>query len=175
MLQHINYLKSLHEQLKEMGVTIDDQELSMTLLSSLPEEFKPLMTALDAVGEDNLNFEKVKGMLLNDNDRSSDIGKFKSSGNALYMKRGGGFEKGSGRQNRFANKGETFRGNCHFCKERGHFARNCPKKHANNDDSEKKTNRFSANYVAIQQGGDDIRLEEALITSHEEALLMSEL
>lgn len=38
----------------------------MTLLVSLTDEFKPLITALDAVGEDNLSFEKVKVMLLND-------------------------------------------------------------------------------------------------------------
>ena len=38
----------------------------------MPVEFKALITALDAVGEDNLSFEKVKGMLLNDADRSRD-------------------------------------------------------------------------------------------------------
>ena len=41
MLEHISYLRSLHDQLKEMGVSIDDKELAMTLLASLPEEFKP--------------------------------------------------------------------------------------------------------------------------------------
>lgn len=40
MLQHINRLKSLHEQLKEMGAAIDDQELAMTLLSSLPRRIQ---------------------------------------------------------------------------------------------------------------------------------------
>ena len=49
MLEHISHLRSLHNQLKEMGVNIDDKELAMTLLASLPEEFKPLMTALDAL------------------------------------------------------------------------------------------------------------------------------
>ena len=52
MLEHINKLKSLHEQLKEVGATMDDQELAMTLLSSLPDEYKPLITALDAVASD---------------------------------------------------------------------------------------------------------------------------
>ena len=42
MLAHINHLRSLHDQLKEMGQTIDDKELAMTVLASLPEEFKPL-------------------------------------------------------------------------------------------------------------------------------------
>ena len=68
MLAHINHIRSLHDQMKEMGIDID-KELAMTLLGSLPDQFKPLITALDAVGEDNLSFEKVKGMLLNDADR----------------------------------------------------------------------------------------------------------
>jgi len=63
MLEHINYLKSLHDQLQEMGVNVNDQELAMTLLASLPDEYMPLITALDAVGEHELSFEKVKGML----------------------------------------------------------------------------------------------------------------
>ncbi|XP_046860186.1 uncharacterized protein LOC124453408 [Xenia sp. Carnegie-2017] len=45
MLEHIN-IKSLHDQLKEMGASIDDKELAMTLLASLPDKCKPLITAL---------------------------------------------------------------------------------------------------------------------------------
>ena len=75
MLGHINHMRSLHDQLREMGINVDDErELSMMLLGSLPE-YKPLITALDAVGEDNLSFEKVKGMLLNAADRMSDTRK----------------------------------------------------------------------------------------------------
>ena len=40
-------LRSLHDQLKEMGVEIDDNELEMTLLASLPEDYKPLITVLE--------------------------------------------------------------------------------------------------------------------------------
>ena len=35
-------LKSLHDQLKEMGVNIDHKELVMTLLASLPEKYKTI-------------------------------------------------------------------------------------------------------------------------------------
>ena len=72
MLEHIGHLRSMYDQLKEMGVNIDDKELAMTLLASLPEEFKLLITALDAVNEVSLSYEKVKGMLLNDVDRTTD-------------------------------------------------------------------------------------------------------
>ena len=78
MLEHINQLRSLHDQLKEMGANIDDGELAMTLLASLPDEYKPLITTLDAVGEDKVTFEKVKSMLLNDADRFSDAKKIEA-------------------------------------------------------------------------------------------------
>ena len=82
MLEHINHVKFLHDQLKEMGANINDGELAMTLLASLPDEFKPLITALDAVGEENVTFEKVKAILLNDADRISDSKKVEDAHSA---------------------------------------------------------------------------------------------
>ena len=60
---NINHMRSLHDQMKEMGINVDDKELAMTLLGSLPEQFKPLITALDAVGEDNLSSEGERNAL----------------------------------------------------------------------------------------------------------------
>jgi hypothetical protein len=47
---------------------MDDKALAMTLLASLPEKYKPLITALDIVGEAELSYQKVKNMKLNDED-----------------------------------------------------------------------------------------------------------
>jgi hypothetical protein len=41
-----------------MGANIDDRELGMTLLTSLLDEFKPLITMLDAVGEEKVTFKR---------------------------------------------------------------------------------------------------------------------
>ena len=57
MLDHISDLKSLHDQLKEMGVNIDAKKLAVTLLASLPEKYKPF-TALEAVGGAELSYER---------------------------------------------------------------------------------------------------------------------
>ena len=65
-------MKSLHNQLKELGINMDDKALAMTLLASLPEKNKPLITALDIVGEAELLYQKVKNMKLNDEQRSSE-------------------------------------------------------------------------------------------------------
>ena len=85
MLEHIGKLRSLHDQLKEMGVEIDDKELAMTLLASLREDYKPLMTAFDAAGEGDLSYEKVKNMVLNEVDRSKDS---KNREDAFSMRKG---------------------------------------------------------------------------------------
>ena len=131
MLDHISNLKSLHDQLKEMGVKIDDKELAMTLLASLPEKYKPLITALDAVGEADLSYEKVKNMILNDEDRANDVKNQKED--AFTAQRGKFKNKRGSGENR--NKG--FQGKCYQCQEKGHFAKNCPRKAGNNDCSQR--------------------------------------
>ena len=70
-----------------MEADIDDKELAMTLLASLPDEYNALITALDAVGEDSLSFDKVKGMLLNDADHNMDIRYVKNSEEAYSANR----------------------------------------------------------------------------------------
>ena len=149
MLEHINHLKSLHDQLKEMGINVDDKELAMTLLTSLPEEFKPLITALDAVGDDNLSFDKVKNMLLNDVDRTNTSSQRNPDG---AFAAGRNFQK-KGKQN-------VFKGKCHNCQERGHFARDCPKKSSSNC---KKSNKGPS--VHCVENDSSFMEDEALLTS----------
>ena len=171
MLEHISHLRSLHDQLKEMGVSIDDTELAMTLLASLPEEFKALITALDAVGEDNLSFEKVKDMLLNDADRSLDTFYAKKSEDAFSARRSMGHKRGkqghgpSGPVNNEVKYDKPFRGTCHNCKEKGHFARDCPKK-LPKDNSQRGNMRSKAS-ANCAEDNDPVQFiyEEALITS----------
>ena len=128
MLEHINYLKSLHDQLREMGIAVNDQELAMTLLASLPDEYMPLIIALDAVGDQELSFEKVKGMLLNDFERRFDKVEVKRHEDALsgrrhFNNRQGSRRRSPGVHNKKPDKSDTtqlFNGTCHYCKEQGH-------------------------------------------------------
>ena len=57
---------------KKVGLNLLEAMLMLTLLASLSKEFKPLITALDAVGDENVSKKKVKNMFLNDADRTSD-------------------------------------------------------------------------------------------------------
>ena len=165
MLAHINQLRSLHDQLKEMGSEINDQELAMTLLASLPEEFKPLLTALDAVGEASLSFEKVKGMLLNDADRTIDAIKFKKTENALSAKRSFHGRESSSKTN-ISKPSKVFNGNFHYCHEKGHFARDCPRKTSRNSSSTKNFSRnLHSAHFSDGNSLDNVPSEEALHTS----------
>ena len=81
------------------------------------EGFKPLITALDAVGDENVSYEKVKNRKKekeNDIDHSSDA---KGSDDAFAA-------------SRVWNKKGKHNGNCHNFQERGHYARDCPKRNA---------------------------------------------
>ena len=114
----------------------------MTLLASLPNEYKALITALDAVGEDSSSFDKVKGMLLNDAGRSIryvknseeaySANRFQGHGRKGKQGRGSGGpvrkqRRGSGDPVKYEMKPDkTFHGKCHFCHVNGHMARDCP-------------------------------------------------
>ena len=166
MLEHINQLRSLHDQLKEMGTNIDDGELAMTLLASLPDEFKPLITALDAVGEDKVTFEKVKSMLLNDADRFSDSKKIEDAYSAQRThnrKRGEWKEQHSKEYE--GKPGRKFQGTCHYCKEKGHFARDCPKR-SNNSKRDDNPGKSKGSARCAQEKNEQD--EEALFTSSDE-------
>ena len=176
MLEHINHLKSLHDQLKEMGVDIDDKELAMTLLASLSDEYKALITALDVVGEDSLSFDKVKGMLLNDTDRNMDIRYIKNSeedysanrfqGHGRKGKQGHG---SGGLVNHEMKSDKSFRGKCHFCHENGHMARDCPVKQKSKACLKGGTVRSKGSVNCSEKvqnsDPDEIINEEALVTS----------
>lgn len=160
MMEHVSQLKSLHDQLKEMNVSIDDKELAMTLLASLPEEFKPLITALDAVGDENLSYDKVKNMLLNDVERSVNT---KAKENAYTVR--GKYMKGKSNNNE--KNGMVFRGKCHNCKEVGHFARDCPKRNMKSGGNtfHQKEKKNSAWYAQ----------KEDALTNEEKALVATDL
>lgn len=170
MLEHMNHLKSLHDQLKEMGVNIDDGELAMTLLGSLPDEFKPLITALDAVGEEKVTFEKVKAMLLNDADRISDSKKVEDAYSAQRPYNRRRYEPkeptNKGNEVKFSRK---FNGTCHNCKEKGHFARDCPKRSNNSQrDGNQSKGRRSASLAQGRNEQDNHNDEAALYISENE-------
>ena len=128
MLEHVSHLRSLHNQLKEMDANIDDKELAMTLLASLFEQLKTLITTLDAVGDENISYEKVKSMLLNDFDRTNNS---KSVEDVFLQKEIGIEEKNKTNRTTTREIKYQFESNCHDCLEKGHCTRDCLKPKTN--------------------------------------------
>ena len=159
MLDHISNLKSLHDQLKEMGVNVDDKELAMTLLASLPEKYKPLITALDVVGEAELSYEKVKNMILNDEDRANDT---KVHNEDAFTAQRGKWKQQNKRGHN-DNRNKSFQGKCYHCQEKGHFAKNCPRKTKNESGKTSQTGNNAARCAEEEYSTHDE--EEALTSS----------
>eukprot|EP00794_Sanderia_malayensis_P015002 gene15002-16551_t len=195
--------------------SILQKELAMTLLASLPEEFKPLITALDAVGEDNLSFEKVKeveeGVVTKTRNKRNDHGTSGMTTERPRNKRndhgtsgmtaeqaeparnkrgitpqlcppmaflvlattGRGRSSGQG-GNSESKPVKVFRGTCHSCHEKGHFARDCPKRNAGNRNSQDSSgsnsrNHTSVNYATYKEN-DEVLNEEALYACSTKAI-----
>ncbi len=71
-LPQTNRIRQLASTLRSMGVEVDDKEMAMAVLNGLPERFNILISALDALGNENETFslEFVKSRLLQEEQRN---------------------------------------------------------------------------------------------------------
>ena len=54
MLEHVNCIKTLSEHLKAVGDAVAENDSDIILISSLPEDYNFLITALETIAEDKL-------------------------------------------------------------------------------------------------------------------------
>ena len=73
MLVYINRVRQMATVLSAMGVDIDDKEMAMAVLNGLPSSFQTLITALDAIGDEDptFTFDKVRSLLLQEERRAA--------------------------------------------------------------------------------------------------------
>ena len=73
VLQFANRIRQLASTLKSMNVTIDESEMAMALLNGLPDQYNSLISALDAIGneDDKLEFDHVKARIMQEEQRMS--------------------------------------------------------------------------------------------------------
>lgn len=104
---HVNKMNELFQKLLALGDKITtDFILSATLLGSLPESYDGLVTALEA-REEELGSDLVCAKVI-----------------AEFKKRCERKQEGNG-EGVFGVKGATI--TCYFCKEKGHFKKDCSK------------------------------------------------
>ena len=60
MIDHVNYIKSLSEHLEAVDDAVAEKDLVIILISSLPEKYNSLITALETIAEDKLKWDYVR-------------------------------------------------------------------------------------------------------------------
>ena len=97
VLSFAGRIRQLAATLKSMGVTIDDQEMAMALLNGLPDRFDGLISALDALDDNDksFTFNFVKSRCVQEEQRHTQRAKDalqKSEAAALLATQGGRHE-----------------------------------------------------------------------------------
>lgn len=171
--EHINQVRMCNQNLSSMACGLDDKELTMRLMLSLPASYDSLIDALESVKEDELTFDYLASRLMNHDLRRREVANMPnrvggSSDSAFLMNQGqrygrnnGGNNGGNNNGNNGSNSGGNNGSNsgnfgngstnnvkvsniiCHLCKEPGHIKRKCPK---NDNNRNNQGNFWRANH-----------------------------
>ena len=89
LLQHITMMTSLAEQLRELEEEISSRKFATVILGSLPESYENFVSSLNARTADELNWDNIKGPLIEEYMKRKDKrDQQHSSNDALFTERG---------------------------------------------------------------------------------------
>lgn len=141
ILQHITYMTSLAEQLGEMKEILS-KKFATAVLGSLPESYDNFLSSLNVRNADELDWENMKSLLIEEYMKRSDKSKKNEFDNTLFTKKGRHFNHGrsvprggrrggarGGRTLNFGTNKEQYKfreTRCIKCNPNGHIVRNCP-------------------------------------------------
>lgn len=114
MEDHINNMLDLVNKLTALGEQLMDHLIVAMMLSSLPDSYNTLITALESRAEEDLTLDLVKGKLIDEYKRRKATGTIGESSESALKTSKESKEK-SGNQE------------CFFCKKRGHQKKDCYK------------------------------------------------
>ena len=153
---HNRKLCELHNEMKELGEFLDDKDLAMTLLASLPfERYQSLIVSLDVAGEANLSFNNVKALLLNKADRLADSNTESQRAVANFA---------STVKSKSKSKGQW---KCYDYGKKGHFAKECrnPQRKEKGASRESNYSRINAQVALVAESQSQEEVSFALTTT----------
>ena len=138
MTTHVNKLKTISEHLEALDDAVQEKDLVMILISSLPDEYNNLITAMETLKEEKLTWCYVRDRLLSEYARKrgvvDDSGCDDKENNPDALFTGGDNRKSS---QKFVKK-------CHYCGVAGHIIRNCHKKKSDDAEKKKESDEYAA-------------------------------
>ena len=69
MVEHINYVRTIADQLESLDDPVSEKDLVMVLLSSLPDHYNTLLTTIETLDEERLTWQYVRDRLLTEFER----------------------------------------------------------------------------------------------------------
>ena len=127
MNEHITMFNQLVADLLNLDVNFEDEDLALMLLSSLPDEFEHLETTL-LHGKENVSLDAVCSALYSRELRKQDKMKKKvAAADEALVARGRQQSQSKGRRGRSKSKSRVAKDECAFCREKGHWKKDCPK------------------------------------------------
>ena len=146
LMQHLTHMTSLAEQLRELKEEIPSRKFATVVLGSLPDSYDNFLTSLNARSADDLDWENIKGLSIEEYMKRSEKNEKQESHNALFVSRRkssyrGSFQPrggaGRGRDSRFQSFNFSLQSShddrnkqkdvkCFKCNQDGHIVKNCP-------------------------------------------------
>lgn len=147
---HINLMMELVDKLSAMGEVLNNQLIVAMLLSSLPDSYGTLITALESRDEKELTMELVKAKLLDEYGRRKGVSKTRDEESDTAM-RASASHHHKGQPGHSGNSANLVKKKqCYFCKEPGHYKKFCRKYQAwkcNKERANAVTDGYSENQV----------------------------
>ena len=103
LMEHITYMTSLAEQLRELKEDISTKKFATVILGSLPDSYENFISSLNARNIDELEWDSIKGSLIEEymNRKEKDEKQIPTSKNALFT---------SGHRRQFKHRAHSARG-----------------------------------------------------------------
>ena len=137
MTIHVNNLKTIAERLESVGNPVEENDLAMILITSLPDSYNNLVTALETLKPEQLTWCYVRDRVLSEYERrKGELKPWNKSDDAMliggsgsgFQKQGKGKPSGNEKSGQQQQQKKQFK--CHYCHEKGHFIKDCPRKAA---------------------------------------------
>lgn len=125
---YINRITMTSSKVKRTGLKLDDEVIASLMLAGLPEEYKPLVMAIEN-SSTKLTIDSVKTLLL----QETRLNPEPDNGEALCV---------NAKRSKTTHGVTKFR--CHKCGVPGHFAKECSKNYTQNGTAEEMADNFVA-------------------------------